>query len=142
MLLTQTRSFQRFRTMHLCSLFVSLPIWISFIPVAILNGGFRDYVLVKFLPDKCALAVSGIILSIVAKILLSRVKKLSRTDCLVISFAWILLTVLFEFGIGLATGSSVCELLKAYNPLSGNLWLLVVIATGAAPFLALRSRNK
>lgn len=74
-------SFQRFRTMHLCSLFVSLPIWISFIPVAILNGGFRDYVLVKFLPDKCALAVSGIILSIlillVAKILLSRVKKLS-----------------------------------------------------------------
>lgn len=52
-------SFQRFRTMHLCSLFVSLPIWISFIPVAILNGGFRDYVLVKFLPDKCALAVSG-----------------------------------------------------------------------------------
>lgn len=87
--------------MHLCSLFVSLPIWISFIPVAILNGGFRDYVLVKFLPDKCALAVSGIILSIlillVAKILLSRVKKLSRTDCLVISFAWILLTVLFEF---------------------------------------------
>lgn len=94
-------SFQRFRTMHLCSLFVSLPIWISFIPVAILNGGFRDYVLVKFLPDKCALAVSGIILSIlillVAKILLSRVKKLSRTDCLVISFAWILLTVLFEF---------------------------------------------
>ena len=59
--------------MHLCSLFVSLPIWISFIPVAILNGGFRDYVLVKFLPDKCALAVSGIILSIlillVAKIL-------------------------------------------------------------------------
>lgn len=93
-------SFQRFRTMHLCSLFVSLPIWISFIPVAILNGGFRDYVLVKFLPDKCALAVSGIILSIlillVAKILLSRVKKLSRTDFLVISFVWILLTVLFD----------------------------------------------
>ena len=110
-------SFQRFRTMHLCSLFVSLPIWISFIPVAILNGGFRDYVLVKFLPDKCALAVSGIILSIlillVAKILLSRVKKLSRTDCLVISFAWILLTVLFEFGMGLATGSSVCEGLQS-----------------------------
>ena len=136
-------SFQRFRTMHLCSLFVSLPIWISFIPVAILNGGFRDYVLVKFLLDKCALAVSGIILSIsillVAKILLSRVKKLSRTDCLVISFVWILLTVLFEFGMGLATGSSVCELLKAS---SGNLWLLVVVATGAAPFLALKSRNK
>ena len=120
--------------MHLCSLFVSLPIWISFIPVAILNGGFR------------ALAVSGIILSIsillVAKILLSRVKKLSRTDCLVISLVWILLTVLFEFGMGLATGSSVCELLKAYNPSSGNLWLLVVVATGAAPFLALKSRNK
>lgn len=75
-------------------------------------------------------------------LLLSRVKKLSRTDCLVISFVWILLTVLFEFGMGLATGSSVCELLKAYNPSSGNLWLLVVVATGAAPFLALKSRNK
>lgn len=143
-------SCQRFQIMHPYSfdrkILSSLLIWTSFIPLAILNGGFRDYILVELLPDKYVLAVSGIILSVlilfVTKILLSRIEKLSCTDCLVISCVWMLLTVLFELGMGLAAGSSVRELMEAYNPLSGNLWLLVVVTTGVAPFFALKLTRK
>lgn len=143
-------SCQRFQIMHPYSfdrkILSSLLIWTSFIPLAILNGGFRDYILVELLPDKYVLAVSGIILSVlilfVTKILLSRIKKLSCTDCLVISCVWMLLSVLFELGMGLAVGSSVRELMEAYNPLSGNLWLLVVVTTGVAPFFALKLTRK
>ena len=38
----------------------SLIIWLCFIPVAILNGGLREYVLTKAIGEKWALPVSGI----------------------------------------------------------------------------------
>ena len=42
----------------------SLFIWLCFIPVAILNGGLREYVLVEDIGEEWALPVSGIILSV------------------------------------------------------------------------------
>lgn len=42
----------------------SLPVWLCFIPVAILNGGLREYVLVEAIGEEWALPVSGIILSV------------------------------------------------------------------------------
>ena len=41
----------------------SLIIWICFIPVAILNGGLREYVWAKAIGEKWALPVSGLLLS-------------------------------------------------------------------------------
>ena len=42
----------------------SLPVWLSFIPIAILNGGLREYVLAKTIGAEWALPVSGITLSV------------------------------------------------------------------------------
>ena len=42
----------------------SLFIWLCFIPVAILNGGLREYVWVTTIGARWALPVSGIILSV------------------------------------------------------------------------------
>ena len=39
-------------------------IWFCFIPVAILNGGLREYVLAKAIGEEWALPVSGITLSV------------------------------------------------------------------------------
>ena len=59
-------------------------IWICFIPVAIINGGFRDYLLDKYLPENISLAISGIILSglifVITMLLLPRIKRLSDKD--------------------------------------------------------------
>ena len=54
----------------------------------------------------------------------------------------ILLTVIFEFATGLSGGNSISELLAAYNPLTGNLWLLVLAATLFSPVVAGLSMRK
>lgn len=42
----------------------SLLIWLCFIPVAILNGGLRQYVLVRWFGEVGANALSGVLLSL------------------------------------------------------------------------------
>ena len=118
----------------------SLIIWLCFIPVAILNGGLREYVLAKAIGEKWALPVSGIILSVcislITWLLLPRmIKTFTSQEGWLIGIGWALLTIAFEFAAGLARGSTVSELLAAYNPLSGNLWLLVLLTTLLSPVI-------
>ncbi len=118
----------------------SLIIWFYFIPIAILNGGLREYVLVKTIGAEWALPVSGITLSVciflITWLLLPRMTKtFTSKDGWLIGTGWVLLTIVFEFAAGLAGGSNVSELLAAYNPLSGNLWLLVLATTLLSPVI-------
>lgn len=121
-------------------------IWICFIPVAIINGGFRDYLLDKYLPKNISIAISGIILSglifVITMLLLPRIKRLSEKDCVKIGVQWMLLTVVFEFYFGLSSGSTWSELIEAYNPLKGNLWILVLLSTFLSPMWVFKSQMK
>lgn len=121
-------------------------IWICFIPIAIINGGFRDYLLDKYLPENISLAISGIILSglifVITMLLLPRIKRLSEKDCVKIGVQWMLLTVVFEFYFGLSSGSTWSELIEAYNPLKGNLWILVLLSTFLSPMWVFKSQMK
>ena len=119
----------------------SLLVWVCFIPVAILNGGLREHVLARALGEKWALPLSGIILSacifLITWLLLPRaVKALSSKDSLRIGICWVFLTIAFEFVSGLAGGSTITELLASYNPMTGNLWLLVLAITLLSPVMA------
>ena len=115
----------------------SVLIWLCFIPVAILNGGLREHVLDKVLGEKWALPVSGIVLSIciflITWLLLPQIVRLSKKNCIIIGLLWTFLTMLFEFASGLAGGSTLRELVAAYNPMTGNLWLLVLATTLLSP---------
>ena len=123
-----------------------LIIWFCFIPVAILNGGLREYVLTKAIGAEWALPVSGITLSVciflITWLLLPRmIKAFTSKDGWLIGIGWALLTIAFEFAAELAGGSTVSELLAAYNPLSGNLWLLVLATTLLSPIIVKRLSN-
>ena len=117
----------------------SLLVWLCFIPVAILNGGLRQYVLVRWLGEVGANALSGVLLSLfillITWLLLPRIVRYNQKESYRIGIVWMLLTIGFEFIFGLTGGISFRELLSAYNPMSGNLWLLVVITTFGAPRL-------
>ena len=118
----------------------SFIVWICFIPVAILNGGLREYVLVRLVREETTLPVSGILLSIfiflVTWLMLPRLAKgCGMKDCLAIGFCWVLLTIAFESAAGIAGGSTITEILSAYNPLTGNLWVLVLTTTMLSPVL-------
>ena len=124
----------------------SLIIWFCFIPVAILNGGLREYVLVKAIGKEWALSVSGITLSVciflITWLLLPRmIKAFTSKEGWLIGIGWALLTIVFEFAAGLAGGSTVSELLAAYNPLTGNLWLLVLATTLLSPIIVKHIHN-
>ena len=124
----------------------SLLIWLCFIPVAILNGGLREYVLTKAIGEEWALPVSGITLSVciflITWLLLPRmIKAFTSKDSWLIGIGWALLTIVFEFAAGLAGGNTVLELLAAYNPLTGNLWLLVLATTLLSPIIVKHIHN-
>ena len=118
----------------------SFIVWICFIPVAILNGGLREYVLVRLVGEETALPVSGILLGIfiflVTWLMLPRLAKgCGMKDCLAMGICWASLTIAFETAAGIAGGSTVTEILAAYNPLTGNLWVLVLVTTMLSPVL-------
>ena len=117
----------------------SLLVWLCFIPVAILNGGLRQYVLVRWFDEVGANALSGVLLSLfillITWLLLPRIVRYNQKESYRIGIVWMLLTIGFEFIFGLTGGISFRELLSAYNPMSGNLWRLGVVTTFGAPRL-------
>ena len=77
----------------------AIGIWILIIPIAILNGGLRENVLVK-LGDFTSQALSGIILSVciylMAYWLLQKINKCTKKDYYLIGVIWCILTNLFD----------------------------------------------
>jgi len=117
----------------------SILIWLSIIPLAVLNGGLRDFFLTPRLGESYAQPVSGIILCllifIVSFIFIPRTGKGEQKMYWKIGFLWVALTLVFETILGLAVGNSLGELLKSYDIRTGNIWSVVVLFTGIAPWL-------
>lgn len=124
----------------------SFLVWLCFIPAAILNGGFREYVLIRYLDTALATAISGILLCIlillITWLLLPRLVTLNNKESYITGIIWMILTILFEFTSGIGTGVPMKELIAAYNPLSGNLWILVVLTTMLAPTIISRINKR
>lgn len=118
-------------------------IWIMIIPIAILNGGFREYVLVHL--GILARPLSGIILSIcifvVAYFLVPRIKNCVKRDYMIFGVIWFILTNLFDLSMYIMDGGGFVDLMKSYNILTGNTWLFVVLTALFAPVTVMRSRK-
>ena len=118
-------------------------IWIMIIPIAILNGGFREYVLVHL--GILARPLSGIILSIcifvVAYFLVSKIKYCTKRDYMIFGVIWFVLTNLFDLSMYIMDGEGFVDLLKSYNILTGNTWFLVVLTSLFAPITVMKIRK-
>jgi hypothetical protein len=117
--------------------------WCILMLTAVGNGLLREKALNPLLGERWALPLSGIILSIliigITQTLLPWLGPLSDTRLWLLGGFWLLLTVGFEFAFGrLVAERSWPQLLEAYDPTGGNLWLLVLATTAAAPWLASR----
>lgn len=117
----------------------SLLIWLCFIPLAVLNGGLREYVLNDMIGEAVALPLSGISLSLlimaVSALALPRLGRFSLRENVQTGFLWAVLTVAFELSLWLAGGGNCASFISANNPLTGNLWLLVVASTFLSPII-------
>jgi hypothetical protein len=115
----------------------SILIWISIIPLAILNGGLRDKIIAPVLGNKIALPLSGVILCVaiffVTLIFLPKLKRGTMREYVLMGIVWLLLTNLFDLLMIAVEGRALTEYFAMFDVSTGNLWGLVVLTVLLAP---------
>jgi len=123
----------------------SILIWLSILPLAILNGGLRDNIIAPIIGMEYARPISALTLCLliflVSLLFISKLRKGIRKDYIFMDLLWILLTIIFETGMNLSLGNSFEEIIATYNITTGNLWLLVVIFIGIVPYLTAKLKH-
>lgn len=123
----------------------ALVVWTSIVPLAIVNGTLREWLLSPVF-GTLALPLSGCLLAalilLVAWLGAPWLALRRDRDAWRVGGAWAGLTVSFELLLGrFLLERTWTELAGAYDPRDGNLWLLVVAMTFLAPCLARRLRG-
>ena len=118
-----------------------LALWASIIPLAILNGAFREKILVPKVGKVAGRFLSGIILSVAVlgftAATITWLPRSSATTYLMIGLSWAVMTIGFETALGrLVGGKSWRDLGKAYTFKDGEIWPVVLLVVAAAPYLA------
>jgi len=125
--------------------FRALVIWFALLLVAVANGAFREALLIARFGSQAGHVVSTIMLCagilIVTYLAMPWIRPDSLRDAIAIGLAWLVLTLAFEFGFGRARGKPWAELLADYDVLRGRIWVLVLVTTAVAPYLAARARG-
>jgi hypothetical protein len=121
-------------------------VWTGISVLAIFNAILRELVFSAMFGSVAGLAMSGILLSILiiftAYLSSGWIGEVSVRISWLIGFYWLILTLLFEFGLGLfVLGQPFSELMKAYTFEGGNLWLLVLFVILITPRAAFRTKN-
>lgn len=115
-------------------------VWVVLAALATLNGIFREKVLVPIIGDSPAQILSALLLCVLVFTVSWFAVPLFhfRGDggYWLVGAAWAAMTVAFEAILGRAMGKTWRELIAAYDPSGGHLWLFVVIAIFVAPYLA------
>lgn len=113
--------------------------WLLLALLMPLNSILREFGLKRFLPAAAAdwaSAATGIAIILLTTRLLFRIPADEPTLRLAAqAMLLVLLTVAYEFAIGLAGGRNLAELGGHYALWRGEAWPLVLIALGATPFL-------
>lgn len=125
---------------------MAILIWIMIIPLAILNGGFREYILVKL--GILARPLSGIILSVcifvAAYFLVLKIKNCIKRDYIIFGVIWFVLTNLFDLvdcGFNSIVCSGCCNENKKQKVEAGSIeYMLFLCCETSHPYFC--SSNK
>lgn len=119
--------------------------WLVLLAVGFANGTLRQLGYGRLLPDAAARQLStaaAIVLLGAAVWLLTRAWPLrSAGQAWRVGAVWVVLTFLFETGLGVAEGQPWSEILGAYALWRGQLWALVPAFLLVAPRLALAGHS-
>jgi hypothetical protein len=121
-------------------------VWFGILLAAMLNGFVRDVVLMPRFGDPIARAVScftlAAVILLVTWVSLPWIYPTTSTQAWTIGVMWLAMTMAFEFiGGHYVFHTPWSALLADYNILEGRLWIVVLIATLAAPALVYRAEH-
>ena len=116
----------------------STAIWLVILTVAIMNGAFRQGILVPRLGDATGHVISTVLLSgavlVVTWLTVGWIQPSNYREAWSIGAYWLALTVGFEFLAGHYLFHTPWPVLLAdYNVLKGRIWPLVLVLTFSAP---------
>lgn len=117
-----------------------LGLWVVMAVVAVINGIFRELVLIPRIGEYPGHVLSTAIL-ILAILTLSvlyfsrSTADYTRAELLLVGIVWVALTVGFEFLVGYAEGIPVSETIAQYDVLAGQVWIFVPLTLLVAPSL-------
>ncbi len=115
-------------------------IWIGMAGLAVINGIFRETIIIPRTGDQIGHIVSTVLLIagivLVTYLFFSRVGlDYSKNQLVGIGVGWCLLTIGFEFVIGFLEGAPPRVVLEQYNVLSGSIWVFVPITLLLVPIV-------
>lgn len=115
-----------------------LGLWLAMAVVAVINGGFREAVLIPRVGKDTGhlLSTAALVAAILVLAWLyfrtTSVQYATR-ELLLIGVLWTVLTVVFEFLVGYIEGTPVSVTLGQYNVFAGHVWIAVPLALLLAP---------
>lgn len=122
----------------------SFLIWLGIIPLAFINGGIREILLIPNL-GQVGLQVSALTLCsfifLLSYIFIPRLGNSDKKTFIKMGILWAIATVVFEFLLGFLMNKSIYEILSQYNILTGNLWVMVILFTAFVPITVAKIKN-
>jgi hypothetical protein len=123
----------------------ALTIWAGILMLAVLNGALREAILIPKLGTAVGLVLSGVFLAalilVVAYLSSPWLGARRSVEFVGIGLGWLVLTLVFEFSLGLWQGKSWQVMFEAYTFKGGNIWPVILLITASAPYLAAKVRG-
>lgn len=120
--------------------------WLPMILLAFANATLRELLLNNFFPLLLSQQINTFTLAVLCSLYSWLIYPFlaihTGKQALCIGLLWTMLTVAFEFGLGLSVGRSWHSLVQQYHFASGQLWPLFLVVLFFAPYIVYRLRNK
>ena len=114
--------------------------WFAMLAIAIANGALRQFTFAEAMPElrahQLSTLIGSVLMGVFMRFVVRRWPPPSRRYALMIGAVWLLLTVAFEFFMGLVlAGRPLAVVLQDYNLLAGRVWVLFLLWILLAPWL-------
>jgi len=120
-------------------------IWLFILILASLNGAVRDLIVAPRIGDTVARAISTVILCALVMLVACRsigwIAPRGPREPLAVGLFWLVLTLAFEFGLGLALGRPWDAMLADYDLSRGGLLSIGIVVLALSPWIAARIRQ-
>ena len=121
-------------------------IWFALMVAAILNGTLRVKYIVPATGEGAGHVISTVLLCglilFITWLTVKWIDPASASHARAIGALWLLMTLIFEFGVGYFIGHHTWpEMLADYKVWRGRVWVLVLITTFLAPWWMARMRG-
>jgi hypothetical protein len=114
-------------------------LWLPMILIAFTNAALREILIVTYFNELRAHQFSTLLLIILCGgytwLILPQLKINSSTQAMLVGLIWMILTVVFEFTLGLLTGKTWDFMFRNYDITAGHLWPFFLLSILFLPYL-------